>query len=603
MSTYPLRGIEAVFHGCEEKRTGGTLGMFKGKYRIVVIIIAVCVVLWWLAKANQPPASGGGGVGGGQLTLQTSIFPKTFNAMVSNEAYASAVFELVYDTLLDRDYNTLEYKPLIAQSWTISEDKKEFTFKIDPRAKWSDGKPITAADVKFTYDTMMNPKNLTSVLRLYYGRLNPPEVIDAHTVKFTSKTVHYKNFEMLAAFTVLPKHLMEGKDFNKDFNMNLPGSSGPYRLSEVKEGRYYVLTRRQDYWADVLPHFKGTYNFSKIKYKVMEPNVAFEAFKRGDFDIYDDITPKRWVTETDSEPFLKNWIVKQKIFNATPRGFRGITLNLRRPVFKDLKVRQALMHLLDRKSIIDKLMYGELQPLNSYWQSFFGVEANPEFSFAPVTAKRLLAEAGYQKLGKDGYLLNHFGQRLEFTILYVSEENEKYLTLFAETCKKAGIKVTLQRLSWATLIKQTDEFKFDAVAIGSTGVLSPDPEQLWHSKHSEEVGGSNLPGYQDPEVDGLIDSLPANFDPNRRLAIIQQIDHKIYQAVPYLLFWESDHNKIFYKNIFGMPKTVFHKYASGIIKYWWYDPVKVKKYRDAVKSRRALPAQPVEIYYDEVVNK
>ena len=140
---------------------------------------------------------------------------------------------------------TLEYMPLIAKSWEISDDKKVFTIKIDPRAKWADGKPITSVDVKFTYDTIMNPKNLTSVMRLYYCRLNPPEIIDKYTIKFTANTVHFKNLEMIAGFNVLPKHLFEGKDFNKVFNMELPPGSGPYILTEVKEGRYYTLTRRK----------------------------------------------------------------------------------------------------------------------------------------------------------------------------------------------------------------------------------------------------------------------------------------------------------------------------------------------------------------------
>jgi microcin C transport system substrate-binding protein len=580
--------------------------MFKGKYRAILIIAALIGLVWLLARANQAPRFGGGQAGGGQLTLHTSEFPKSFNYMVNNSSDVAAVFELVYDTLLDRDLDTLVYQPLIAQSWTISDDKKEFIFKLDPRAKWSDGQAITAADIKFTYDTIMNPNNLTSVFRLYYQRVNPPEIIDPHTVKFTTKTVHYKNFEMLAGFTVLPKHLMTGKDFNKDFNMSLPGGSGPYLLSEVKEGRYFTLTRRKDYWADQLPHHKGTFNFAKLKYKVMDPNVAFEAFKRGDFDIYDDsvsLTAKRWATETDSEPFQKNWIVKQKIYNSAPSGFSGLALNMRKPVFKELKVRQALMYLLDRKTIIAKLMYNEYQPLNSYWQTFFGAKANPEYGYDRALAKRLLGEAGYHQLDREGYLLNSAGRRLEFTIFYVSESSEKYLTLFTESCKKAGVKVNLQRMSWATLGKQMDEYKFDALAIAWSGTLSPDPEQLWHSKHRDEVGGSNLSGYQDPEVDRLIDSLPAIFDAGRRLAIIKRIDRKIYAEVPYLLFWDSNNQKILYKNIFGMPQTVVHKYASGIIKYWWFDPMKVKKYQKALRTKIALPAEPVEIHYDELAKK
>jgi microcin C transport system substrate-binding protein len=576
--------------------------MFGGKVRfgfIVVIILSMTV----MAISCKPQFKKGVGMEGGQLTLHTSEFPKSFNLYVNAAVDASVVFGLVYDTLLDQDLNTLEYKPLIAKSWTISEDKKEFTFVIDSRAKWADGQPITAEDVKFTYDTIMDPKNQSSVMRVFFSRLEPPTVIDAHTIKFTAKTVHYNNFEMLAGLNILPKHLYAGKDFNKDFNMNLPGASGPYMLSEIKEGRYFVLSRRKDYWARQLPHMKGTYNFAKIKYKVMALDVAFEAFKRGDFDIYDEISPKRWVTETDTEHFRKNWIVKQKIYNYAPRGIVGLALNTRNPLFQDLKVRQALAYLLDRKTIIAKIRFNEEKPITSYFPSLYAGKANNDMGYNPEKAKSLLAEAGFNRLDKDGVLVNGAGRRLEFSIYYGHDDHEKYLTIFAESCRQAGVKAKLERLSWATLIKKMDEYKFDTVVIVWTGSLSPDPEQLWHSRHLNEVGGSNLSGYNNPKVDRLIDSLAPIFDAQKRNVIIKQIDREIYKDIPYLLFWQPDYSKIFYKNIFGHPKTVTQKYSVGIIKYWWYDPEKVKKYREAVAKRRALPPEPLVIRYDDLIRK
>jgi microcin C transport system substrate-binding protein len=569
----------------------------KGRF---IFYAAVFIVMLGLAISCKPQFKKGAGAAGGQLTLHTSEFPESFNAYVNGAADAMSVYNLVYDSLLDLDMNTLEYQPLIAKAWTISEDQKEFTFSIDPRAKWSDGKPITAADVKFTYDTIMDPKNQTSVMRVFFSRLKPPAVIDAHTIKFTAKTVHYNNFEMLAGFNILPQHLYAGKDFNKDFNMNLPSASGPYSLSEIKEGRYYVLSRRKDYWARQLPHMKGTYNFAKIKYKVMAVDVAFEAFKRGDFDIYDEISPKRWVTETDTEHFRKNWIVKQKIYNYAPRGFNGLALNTRNPLFQDIKVRQALVYLLDCKTIIAKIGFNEDKPLTSYFPSLYAGNANYDMEFNPQKAKSLLAEAGYNRLDKDGILMNGAGRRLEFSVYYGHDNYEKYLTIFAESCKQAGVQVKLERLSWATMIKKMDEYKFDTVVIVWTGTLSPDPEQLWHSRHVSEVGGSNLPGYQNPKVDKLIASLAPIFDAEKRNEIIKRIDAEIYKDIPYLLFWQADHSKLFYKNIFGQPPTVTQKYGLGIIKYWWYDAAKVKKYREAVAKHRALPEAPPVIRYDNL---
>jgi microcin C transport system substrate-binding protein len=541
-------------------------------------------------------------VRGGQLNLCAFDFPKSFNSMVDGTTYSAEVFGLVYDTLMSMNDNTLEYEPLIAKSLETSADKKEFTVKIDPRAKWADNKPITADDIIFTFDTIMNPKNLTSVQRMFYSRFNRPEKIDQYTVKFSAKTVHYNNLIAVATFTVLPKHLFEGKDFNKSFSMSLPPGSGPYILSEVKEGRYYVLTRRKNYWADQLPYHRGMYNFERIKYKVIrDDNVAFEAFKRGDFDIFDSINGKRWATETNSEHFQKNWIVKQKIFNYAAYGFSGLAINMRKPMFQDLRVRQALVYLFDRKTIIAKLEYNEYKPLSSYWPYLYGInQANYPIEYDPVKAKQLLKEAGYTRLNPDGYLINQKGERLEFTIYYAKDVYEKRYTLYADTCKQAGVKVNLELLSWATLTKKMDEYKFDMVSIGWSGTLFGEPEQLWHSKHANEVGGSNLTGYKNPEVDRLIDSLPPIYDVNERNKITKKIDSIIYRDVPYILTWTDSSSRIFYKNIFGMPKTVFPKYNSGVISYWWYDPLKVKKYQVAVKQKKALPAEPVEVYYDKL---
>lgn len=570
---------------------------------IILGSLTVLVVLFsYIANQNRQIAGGPGKVPG-QLTLHASEFPKSFNYFVDGTVNSSAVFSLIYDSLMEIDPDTLEFKPLIAKEIVTSADKKVFTIKIDPRAKWADGRQIVADDVLFTYETIMNPANQTSVQRMFYSRFIPPTKIDNFTVEFKTKTVHYNNFITLAEMAILPKHLFEGKDFNKSFNLNLPPGSGPYILSEVKEGRYFILKRREDYWADQLPHRQGTYNFNQIKYKVIrDDNVAFEAFKKGEFDIFTHISGKRWVTETDSERFQKNWIVKQKIYNYAPKGIYGLAFNMRKPLFKDIRVREAICLLMDRKAIIEKLEFDQYLPLSSYWPSLYGSDStNPEIVYNPVKAKQLLSQAGYNQLDQNGFLTNAGGERVEFTISYANEPYEKHMTLFADSCKQAGVKVNLERISWATLIKKMDEYKFDTVMIGWSGALFGEPEQLWHSKHAEEIGGSNLAGYKNPEVDRLIDSMPLIFDVNERNKIIKKIDSIIYRDFPYLLFWWRNHSTIFYKNIFAMPKTVLPKYSSGgIIRNWRFDPEKVKKYEAALKKKEALPEVPVEVYYDQV---
>lgn len=584
---------------------GGNLAVKKILISIIPFILAVS--LW--AEGGDPAA-----VRGGVLTLHTPEFPESFNSFINNEVDVDQVTQLIYDSLLDLNPDTLEFEPLIADSWNISPDKKTFTFTIDPRAKWSDGQPITAEDVSFTYDVIMDPHNLTSVQRLFFIRFDEPVITGKNTIRFKSKNVNYLNFVTLAGMNILPRHLYQGKDFNKSFNMELPGSSGPYALTDVKDGRGYVLTRRKDYWADVLPNRAHMFNFDKIIFKVIRENdVAFEAFKKGDFDIFsgnNQLTPRHWVTETGSDKFVKNWIVKQKIYNHKPKIFVGLALNIRKPVFRDVRVRKALFMLLDRKTIIDKLLYGMAEPLNSY---FPDISQNPAVLYDPEGAKKLLAEAGYNKLDKDGYLVNSRGERLEFSILSViNEDIEKYLTIYAQSCKEAGVKVDLDLTSVATMTKRMDEYKFDAVRMGFSGVVFEDPEQLWHSRHADELNGNNYPGYKNPRVDALIDSLPSIFDTGERTKIIRRIDSIIYSDVPWILFWRPNFDMVFYKNVFGHPKTYVSKYGtfagvfyvdSEIICYWWYDPAKVKKLDEAEKSGAALPSEPTDVYYDKFTGK
>jgi microcin C transport system substrate-binding protein len=572
---------------------------------LVLFIIGLVVVFMVAGKGGKTTDSSGSSQDG-QLTLNTPEFPKSFNYFVNNSTDAFMVFSLVYDTLMSIDDKTLEFKPMIAKKWTVSADKKIFTFTLDPKARWADGKPVTAADVKFTYDTVMNPKNLTSVQRMALARFETPEVIDRLTIKFTAKMVHFQNLIALAGMNVLPQHLFAGKDFNKAFNMSLPPGSGPYELSDVKEDRYYVLKRRADYWASNFPEHRGMYNFKQVKFKKIDENMAFEAFKKGDFDIYTGVSAKRWVTETNSEPFKKNWIVKQKVFNHAPQGFTGIAFNMRRAPFNDLRIRQAIFYLIDRKTLLKKLTYNEYQPLHSYWPSLAaGQSYNPPVDYNPSKAKQLLAEAGYTKLDSEGYLLNREGRRLEFTISYQGESFEKHLTMMIDTWRKAGVKVNLRLMSWPTLLKQLSEYKFEAAVFAWNAALFEDPEQLWHSKHMNEVGGSNIPGYRNPKVDQLIETLPPLFDVAKRREIVRQIDGIIYQDVPYALLWGADYTRLLYKNIFATPKTVLSKYGNdelNIIVYWRSDPVKLKRYNEAVKKRKALPGVPLNVYYDKLAN-
>lgn len=574
---------------------------------IALVLFILCITAVSLAASPVVPTGDPHALKGGQISIVMTDFPKSFNYYVNPSSDAGLVYGFLYESLAELDPKTLEYQPLLAESWTISADKKVFTFKMNPKAHWADGSPVTAQDVKFTYDTIMNPKNLTSGARISMSRFDAPKVIDDQTISFTAKTVHFQNFIALASLTILPKRLFAGKDFNKDFNMSLPPGSGPYTLSEVKEGRYYTLSRRKNYWGENMPLHVGTNNFDRIKVRIItNEEMAFEAFKKGEFDLFVENMAKRWVKETSGGNFKMNWIVKRKIFNYAPQGFQGLVFNMRKPFFKDVRVRKAICMLQDRKMLLEKLMYNQYEPLNSYWPSIsIGSNTNPEINYDPEAAKKLLAEAGYNRVDSDGFLINTAGQRAEFTIDYTSESWERHLTVIKEDCAKAGVKVDLELISWATLLKRSEQYNFDSTVMAWSGDLFPDPEGQWHSKHVNEPGGANYAGYQNPEVDKLIDSMAGDFNARHREETIKKIDAIIYKEYPYALQWGANYNRVYYWNKFGMPKTFYSPISdwSGVLSYWWYNPAQDRKLKEAKAHNKPLPAEEVNVYYDAALKQ
>jgi microcin C transport system substrate-binding protein len=277
---------------------------------------------------------------------------------------------------------------------------------------------------------------------------------------------------------------------------------------------------------------------------------------------------------------------------------------MRKPLFKDVRVRKAICLLQNRRILLDKLAFKQYLPLRSYWPSAnINPKENPVIRYNPREALKLFAEAGYDRVDKDGFLINKKGQHVEFTISYTGESFERYLTVFKEDCAKSGVRVNLQLLSWATLLKKADQFSFDTMVVAWSGELFPDGEELWYSKHANEPGGLNYAGYQNHEVDRMIDSMKGNFNAKEREKVIKKIDALIYNDYPYMLQWGANFSRVYYWNKFGMPKTVLSRLNdwSGALSYWWYDPVRAERLKNAMHQNKSLPKETVNVFYDDNV--
>ncbi len=540
---------------------------------------------------------------GGMFTLWGGGYPKSFNYWLDTQATNATITSLLYETLATLHPTEDRFVGSLATEWEVSEDGRTFTFKLDPRAKWSDGEPITAEDVQFYYDAIMNPEHDTTPIRVSLSILERPEIIDEHTLSVTGKSEHWRNFAAAAGLTALPKHAWGDRNFN-EVNQDFSPVSGPYQWHELAEKRYLVLKRRGDWWGRAKMENQGLYNFDYIRFRFEEDrNKALDRFKRGDFDQYAIYTARIWAEETEFPAVQKNHVIRQRVFNKEPIGFQGLAINMRREMFKDPRVREALSYLLDRETINEKIMYDEYFLLNSFYPDLYEDKRNPAaplYEFNPEKARELLSEAGWEpnaegKLAKDG-------RTFSLTLLNRGSGTEPHMNIYIDALRKVGIEAQLEITDQATFTKRMDNFDYDMAWVAWGAGRLRDPEPTWHGSHADETGSFNMPGVKSEEIDALIEKQRGIMDLAERNKILKQIDANLTRINPYVLLWMNDNNRLLYWNKFGMPENPLGKYnrEDAAIAYWWVDPVKEQALAEAKKTDTSLPEAPDVVKYKPV---
>ncbi len=451
---------------------------------------------------------------GGIINIWGGPFPKSLNAFLDYNSFSIEITGLLFEGLVG--LHPTEDRPIggLAKSWEISEDKRTFTFHLDPRARWSDGRPITAADLKFYYDTIMDPKNLTSLFRVDLSRFDPPEVVDDHTIRFTAREAHWMNFWTAGQTFAFPKHAWEGKNFN-DINFDFGVVSGPYEIGDVKMNRFILLRRRGDWWGRAKRISTGRYNFDYIRYRPTDDrNKVLELLKKGDIDLYAIYTSEIWARQTDFPAARNNWIVRQTVFNREPKGFQGMAFNLRRPLFQDVRLRQALSLLFNREEMNEKLMYSSYFLLNCYYPDLYPDNRNPDapfYGFDPDRARALLAEAGW-KANAQG-LLEKDGAPLRITILHHGEDL-RHLSIFQQDLRRVGIEAKIDVIEQPKYFELNRGNQLPEATLYSWDNATGDPEMfagyLLHPKlpfsawKDEKIGGQIMKLFSVVDYDARI---------------------------------------------------------------------------------------------------
>lgn len=539
---------------------------------------------------------------GGTIRLNGSQPPKSFNAYIDNNTYSAMVFDLLYGKLLGMNARTSELEPALARRWAVSDDGREFTFVLDERATWSDGRPVTAEDVRWTFDAVMDPKSATGPWKSMLGFFDSPEVLDARTVRFRKKGESPKDWRDIlncSAFWILPKHAFAGRDFDKlDFVNAVVG--GAYVISRAEPQVETELRRHGRWWCQDLPQCRGTMNFDRILVRYFTGNEnAFEALKKRKIDLYPVYSARIYAQETGGAAFQRNWLLKRRVRNHAPIGFQGFAMNMRRPPFDDVRVRTAMAVLLDRETMNRTMMNGVYFLLNSYYADLYDEKhpcRNEMHAYDPAKAARLLAEAGWTKDPADGKL-KKAGRVFAFTFLSRDPTEDKFLALFDQELRAQGITMSIVRKDFASWMRDMDEFAFDMTwASWGAGTVKY-PELAWSGAEADRKGSNNITGFRSAEVDRLIAAEKGMDDAAARLDAYRKIDALVAAEVPYVLLWQTDSTRLIYWNKFGTPDGVLAPAMreEAALPYWWYDADRADELERAMRDGGFLPTVPETI--------
>jgi microcin C transport system substrate-binding protein len=304
------------------------------------------------------------------------------------------------------------------------------------------------------------------------------------------------------------------------------------------------------------------------------------------------VVPKAqwWAEEIpDVEGVKRGLLVPRKFYNDAPIGTSGIAINMERPPLDDLNIRKALQLLHDRKTMIEKLYFNEYKPLTSYWQG--GTYMNPNnklIEYDEFGAVELLEKSGWTEINEEGYRVKD-GKVLGFSLVYRSALSERSLTIFQEACKRAGIKIELQQLTPASAWKNLREKEYELMSTAWGAIIFPNPESSWHSKYADQKDTNNVTAFADPEVDKLIEEYDKEYDVNRRIELMREIDGLVYNQFPYVLEWYLPAQRVLYRNKYGMPEWGVPRTvdSSQMHMIWWVDP-DLEKQLDAARADKTL---------------
>ncbi len=527
-----------------------------------------------------------------------------FNPFSLKGVAAAGVSELMVETLAigSADEVATMYG-LLADDMALAPDRMSMTFHVNAKARFNNGDAVTAADVKYSFDTLIAKG--APQYKSYFADVKQCVVIDGQTVRFDFKSNSHELPLIVGSLPVFSRKWAAGTPFDQ-IQLVPPISSGPYSIETYDLGRSITFKRRADYWGDDLPARKGTFNFNRIVYRFYKDDLArLEAFKAGEFDVVVEYSAKNWVRGYNGPKFASGEIIKHSFPHQNGANMQGFVMNLRRPQFQDVRVRQALGLALDYEWLNRQLFYNQYTRINSFFANSelaaTGVPSAAELAlleplrgklqpdvFGPVPAppntnppgslranllkaRELLKEAGWEY--RDGALRNAKGEVFTFEILDDQPSMSRVIGVYVRNLEKLGIRVNQRVADFALAQKLVENFDFDMTSLALPATNSPGSEMfdMFGSKAADETGSNNVWGLKNAAVDQLVGKVVAAKSRAELVTATHALDRvllSLYITVPH---WYSGTHRMAYRNRFGIPATLPKYYEANpfVIGMWW----------------------------------
>jgi microcin C transport system substrate-binding protein len=523
------------------------------------------------------------------------------------------VFEPLAVASLDEPF--AEYG-LIARDIEVASDRLSVVFTLHEGARFSDNSPVSPEDVKFSFDTLKSDQAHPSYA-FYYQDIVRAEVVDRQRIRFVFAKPNRELPMIAAQIPVMSAKFYRQYGFEpKDSKAVLqpPLGSGPYVVESVKQGKAITYKRNPSYWAANHPVRKGMFNFDTITINYYKDQiVAVEAFKAGEFDFMPVNIAKQWARDMEGGRFSDGTLIKKLFPHKNNAGMQGFLMNTRRPIFKDVKVREAMGLALDFEWTNKSLFFNQYTRANSFFSNSplaaTGLPEGLELQYLepfrkqlpqdvfqkpltpPVTtekegaranlrrASELLREAGWTIQG--GVLKDKSGVPFTFEILLASPSFERVMAPYVSNLKKLGIQAEYRTIDPALYTDREQKFDFDMIVHVYGQSVSPGNEQrnFWHTASADNTGSKNLAGIKDPAVDALVDKIIYAHTQKELTAACKALDRILWYGYYMVPNWYMDGYRIAYRNIFKQPEKMplYYDYTQLLMSWWLKDAAPAQK--------------------------